>query len=322
MRNPRVRILFGLTALLSWTTLVACGEGGATAACDKIVRIANTGQLVTALRREDALFRAPPGQEHLQFLGRIHLASGAEVHAWGGKLAGVVAFKDAETPVDLLADPAIDWDADRYRWADPVGIFPHGGLEYFVWYYMDQLAFVTQIESDLTQKMVCEFGQRGEKARRLLKGSGAVCEAARDENIDRVRFGLAQKEIKIPSHDHVDIRTSGSAALVDIDNDGRAERIAETSIHQKGANPCESQGIAVLDAEGDKPDMNATRLLASSGGECGHWNDSFIFAGKFYFETREAVLVPAPADRVYEIEGGQPRLVCEIESLPINFVLP
>lgn len=177
-----------------------------------------------------------------------------------------------------------------------------GGKNYIYGENFETPVYVAIIGEDNKEKIVCEFGELKPIVTIASSQNDRLCKLGLERRLDYVQYNgkpfddkpLEEKDNALVAGDYapqgIIVETSApNEASVDIDNDGKLDRVVGLHVITGAGNPpCAGDRLAVLNKTGDHLDNAITPLLPNF--ECMAEQAPFMFEGQSYIEMREKIV--------------------------------
>ncbi len=177
--------------------------------------------------------------------------------------------------------------------------------------------YLAIIDKDNREKIVCEFGELKPIVTISSSRNDRLCKLGLEHKLEHVQFagkrhgmeefaGEDKKAVAGNFHpDNIIVEASSpNEAAVDIDNDGKPDRVIELHVVTGAANPpCAGDRLAVLDQSGRHLDKGITPLLPAF--ECMTGQTLLRFDGQSYIEV---------GAKITQLKGRTLSTICEFHS--------
>lgn len=233
------------------------------------------------------------------------------------------AFDDKGTPLKFTRSERDNWESDNLRWARSMDLIRYGGQTYILGSTGDYLHYLSRIDRDNVESVICEFGQRSPPIDTLVKSTNdRLCRAAVSRSLEYVDFehehgltalGIQQAGLR-------ETLTGDAAAKVDIDNDGELDLIVSLSLQSSRGMGCDGEHLGILNKTRDQLDMEKTGRLP--GPRCGAVEQkAFVFERQTYIEIMYPDGRPINAHEIVQLKGGELERICQFDVRLVHYVL-
>lgn len=233
------------------------------------------------------------------------------------------AFDDKGTPLDFTTNEKDDWDNEKLRFAQARGLIRYGGQIYILGWTDEYLEYLSRIDQNNVESVICQFGHRPQPIDILTKSTNdKVCHAAAKRSLEYISFehehrltdeALVQAKLRETS-------AGDFAAKVDIDNDGKLDLVVSLNLSSGRGFGCDGQHLGVLNRTRDRLDVEKTGRLPEP--RCGAVEQSaFVFARQTYIEIMYPARRPSNNHEVLKLKSGQLQTVCKFDVRLVHYVL-
>lgn len=284
--------------------------------CNAVVNAANRGALreLEFTPPDDGLLFDINGdgeQERIGFEEKLAYLDYAKVHV-ATKDGMPIEFNpvpEEERDSELVSESLIKYDGKLYILGTTLQYGP---------------AYIAVIGKDNKEQIVCEFGEIKPVVTIVSSRNDPLCKLGLEHNLSYVPF--AGKRHGVKSFDGEDVKMVAgrwqpgalivetsfpNEASIDINNDGKPDRLVGLHIITGAANPpCVGERLAVLSPAGNHLDKLLTPLLP--GFECMTGQAPLMFGGQSYIEVGE---------KIQQLKGNKLDTICEFHTQPMFQIL-
>jgi uncharacterized protein len=231
-------------------------------------------------------------------------------------------FSESGKSIEISKSKEDDWESDNLRWAMDQLLIRYDGQIYVLGKTDDYLNYLSQINKENIEKVVCEFAQQEEPDETLVSSSNdKLCQDALEQQLDYVEFGQTHA-LTVASVQEAGFyaTTPGDfVTQVDINNDGKAESVVQLKLASGAGRGCDSEHLGVLNKERNKLEMTITELLPEP--VCGGVVQTpFIYGGQTYVEVLYATRHPTNVHQIVQLKGGKLETICQFDVRVVNYV--
>lgn len=226
-------------------------------------------------------------------------------------------------PIEIAKSEEDDWEEDRLRWAMDQLLIKYKGQIYILGKTDDYLHYLSQVDRDYVEKVVCEFAQRSEPVEILVTSSNnKLCQLALKQELSYVEFDRthALTHTAVNEAGYYETSPGDQATQVDIDNDGVTELVVKLGLASGRGRGCDGERLGVLNKVRNKLDKEISSQLP--GPECGGITQTpFLFEGQTYIEVMYPSEHPINTHRVVRLKDGRLNTICQYDVRVVNYVL-
>jgi hypothetical protein len=239
------------------------------------------------------------------------------------RVESLEVFDENGKPITLVHSNEDDWEGDNLSWAMDQMLIKYGGEVYILGKTNDYLNYLSRVDKNNVEKVICEFGQRPAPVETLVTSSkDKLCQGALKQELNYVTFD------RLHAITHAAVQEAGFdqtnpgkyAAQMDINNDGTDDLVVELDLASGAGRGCDARHLGVLNKARNKLDMDVTRQLPEPMCE-GVGQTPFVFEGQTYIEVKYASRHPTNIHKVIQLKESKLETVCEYDVRVVNYVL-
>ncbi len=223
------------------------------------------------------------------------------------------AYSENGKPVELKKSTEDDWESENLRFALDPSLIKYNGKTFILGKTEDNLFYLSQVNKDNVEKVVCEFSRRSLPVGSLTTSkNNKLCQLALKQQFQYVDFDqeseLTYETIQdAGAFPNSSVTPTDTAAQVDINNDGKSELVVGLEMVSGGGRGCSGEQLGVLNKNRDNLDLSITQLLPKS--DCGGMKQNpFVFEGLTYIE-----ILSNNVHQIAQLKKEQLETVCEFD---------
>ena len=223
------------------------------------------------------------------------------------------AYSENGKPVELKKSAEDDWESENLRFALDPSLIKYNGKTFILGKTEDNLFYLSQVNQDNVEKVVCEFSRRSLPIESLTTSkNNKLCQLALKQQFNYVDFDqeseLTYETIQdAGAFPNSSVTPTDMAAQVDINNDGKSELVVGLEMVSGGGRGCSGEQLGVLNKDRDNLDLSTTQLLPES--DCGGMKQNpFVFEGLTYIE-----ILSNNVHQIAQLKKEQLETVCEFD---------
>lgn len=242
--------------------------------------------------------------------------------------------------VDIKRDKNVDWESDNLRWNHDYGFLLYDKNFYKIgvetsftkgFNSVDYANYVSIINKNNVEHLVCEFGLTGEYKEEITKSvNDKVCNLANSNLLDYYVFDIAHN-VKYEDIKNYGVRETDPqkyAGEIDIDNDGKKEMIIPVDLSSGSGRGCDLSFLMEFEKkDGSIKRDNLNSILAErshpESSRCfGSKRSVFNYDNKNYLEIKFPKNNPMKIHQILKIENNKLEEICNFKVIPTSKIVP
>lgn len=221
--------------------------------------------------------------------------------------------------IEFAHSPSDDWSSKNIESAMNWGLIKYKGKIYILG-TDGGLHYLSNVDKNNVEKIVCEFGQLERPVETVTTShNDKLCKLALDQGLQYVEFNQDNPLAAASQSGENTFGgfTTGKAAAVDINNDGKPVLVVNVFYSMPGG--CDNDSLAVVNDTRNGLDTIFTRLLPQA--KCGLMKHvPFVYEGQTYIEIRYSDSFPTNDHKVVQLKRGKLATICEYDVKVVNYV--